>query len=133
MARSGRPEVAALLAMPFIVLAAGVLAAAIVVEAGEPRRMPARTRTVRAVVALGVLIGGPLLVVVGAYVFWTVPGADTIEGVQGRYLLPFVPMVAASIALFRERSTARFSVLGVGAASVVLAVASWSKMMDLFY
>jgi uncharacterized membrane protein len=133
MARSGRPEVAPLLPMPFIVLAAGVLAAAIVVESGERRHLTSRVRFTRAVVALGVLIGGPLLVFFGAYVFWTIPGARTIEGVQGRYMLPFVPMVAASISLFRQRSTARFSVVGVGVASVVLAVASWSKMMDLFY
>ncbi len=133
MFRIGRPEVAPLLAVPWIIVAAGALAVTVAVEAGERREMPTIDRVRRQVVAYGILIGGPLAIFFTAYLMWTVPGADVIEGVQGRYMLPFIPVAAVAAALIRHRSTARFSIRGVVIVSVLLALASLNQMVALFY
>jgi uncharacterized membrane protein len=63
----------------------------VLVALGEPGLPPGWT-TAR---WLGVLIGvgGALALHAMNFVWWTPPGASSVAGIQGRHLLPFVPML----------------------------------------
>ena len=133
MLRSGRPEVASLLAVPFVILAFVAVSLATAVEAGPKRNIPARTSWWRLAVAVSIGVIGMLSVFAVAFVSWTVPGSQVIEGVQGRYLLPFVPLVAAALSLRRYRSNMSLGVRGVVVVALVLGLASIDKYVALFY
>ncbi|WP_415835805.1 DUF2142 domain-containing protein, partial [Corallococcus soli] len=50
------------------------------------------------VVALGVAVAGVLAIQAMLYLAWTPPGADRVDGVQGRYLLPYAPLLVVALA-----------------------------------
>lgn len=133
MFRTGRPEVAPLLAVPFVIVAFVAVSLAIAAEAGLRRPLDWRTRWWRRGVVAIVGVGGVTSVFAAAFVFWTAPGAPVIEGVQGRYIVPFVPLLAAALALRRFRSDMALGVRWIVVVAVVLAVASIDKYVALFY
>lgn len=63
----------------------------LLVALGEPGPPAQCTRLRRLAAAIG--IGGMLLVQAMNYVWWTAPGAAQVDGLQGRHLLPFVPLL----------------------------------------
>jgi uncharacterized membrane protein len=133
MQRSGRPEIPPLLPVPFVFVALAVLVVAIVVEAGSRRELDTRARWWRGSVSAAISVLGPVSVFAAAFLLWTAPGAPFIEGVQGRYMLPFVPMAAAGLALTHHRSNLAVTSRAVGVTCFVLAIASIDKMLTLFY
>ena len=133
MLRTGRPDVAPLLAVPFVILAFIAVATALAVEAGPKRDIGSRDSWMRLAVVGSIGVAGVMSVFAVAFVSWTTPRSDIIDGVQGRYLLPFVPLVAAGLALRRHRSNMSLGVRGVVLVAVVLGVASIDKFVALFY
>jgi uncharacterized membrane protein len=133
MFRTGRPEVAPLLAVPYVILAFCTMTVAVVSEGGPARTLDRSTRLFRLGVSLLVIVGGTLGVYAVAFVFWTQPGAATIEGVQSRYLLPYMGMLGGAVALVRHRSDVFVSLRVVSLAMIVLTVASLLQIRDLFY
>ena len=65
-------------------------------DAGE------ENRNRRLSISLMILAAFGFLAMLGSlYVTWTVVGAGKVNGIQGRYLIPFVPMVLAGVVLHR--------------------------------
>lgn len=128
-----RPGVAVLLPVPFVMLALAVGAAAFATQFGDARPLPILERTKRIVVVGLVIAAGCLSVFYVAYTRWTPPGQRTISGVNARYFVPFVPVLATGVALVRERSNARVSVGAVAIGAIVVGIASLTKIADLFY
>jgi uncharacterized membrane protein len=106
-----------------------------------------------ALVALALLDGGPespvrgwgrtwLLLIAAvawtvamtaAYLGWTPPGADLVDGVQGRYFIPFAPLPLLAIHLARSgRWISWLGPLTSIASSSLLAVAIWS-LLERYY
>ncbi len=129
----GRPSVQPLLPLPYVILADVMVAVALVIETGSRRALQLQTMIRRRVIGWGVVVVGPLLIFLGTFILWTPPGQAIIEGAQGRYMLPFLPVAAASISMVRKRSDVQLSTVAVSAASVVLLLAAIRQMWALFY
>lgn len=67
-----------------------LLALALVSDLLAPVRLGPAARSALGVAAVGYVVGAMLLL----WVTWTVPESKTIEGVQGRYFLPVLPVLA---------------------------------------
>ncbi len=100
----------------YLLSAVTLLAAAIWRRAVEP--------PVPAPLVVGSLVATLFLVALSLYFIWTPVGADRLEGFQGRYLLPVLPLVAALPPLRRRLEMPRAGEFAaLLAASAVLAVA----------
>jgi hypothetical protein len=92
-------------------------------EQGEPRRIPVAHRAVFALIAL--LSMGP--VILSTYLAWTPVGHDVVEGLQGRYVIPVLPLFF--LALCRPHPAPRGmrrllpAALALSAAALLLAAA----------
>jgi len=68
-----------------------------------------------------------------AYLGWTPPGADLVDGVQGSYFIPFAPLPLLAIHLARSgRWISWLGPLTSVASSSLLAVAVWS-LLERYY
>ncbi len=76
---------------------------------------------------------GALAVYVGAALRSTAPGAHLINGVQGRYLLPLVPVPVVGVVLWRAPSTRRPAHRWLVAAMAVLAASTVAEVFVRFY
>jgi len=59
--------------------------------------------TAARIVAIGIFIATAVGVVLSQYMIWSIVCGDTIEGVQGRYFLPIVPLALLAISWNRWR------------------------------
>jgi uncharacterized membrane protein len=71
------------------------------------------------IVATLVLVAGLIVITYGIFISFNVPGARSIRGIQGRYLLPYVPLW-----LFGARPTVRWMQIRVIAVVCVAALLS---------
>ncbi|HVR38250.1 MAG TPA: DUF2142 domain-containing protein [Thermoanaerobaculia bacterium] len=80
---------------------------AFIVLAGD--RVPWRDRLASLAVALVVIVGTGLTL----YLTWSTPCGDAIEGVQGRYFLPILPLLAIACARNADRNVRVEAVLRI--------------------
>jgi hypothetical protein len=76
----------------YVALAFAALAAAFAAAVAGVARRPW--------LALLVAVGGALLIFVVQYLNWTQPGADLIDGVQGRYFIPLAATLVLAVPTF---------------------------------
>jgi len=67
-----------------------------------PRRALDRVGTLAARLPQAVLVVGMSIAVVSLWVTWTAVDSTVVEGIQGRYVLPFLPLLAITTALRHE-------------------------------
>jgi uncharacterized membrane protein len=78
--------------------------------------------------------GGVLLVIVSGYLLWNEVGARTIYGIQGRYFLPFFPLLALLIGGKLAQKAPIISLqLPVIGLCIVSLCATWLAMIAWFY
>lgn len=73
------------------------LGAALLAGLVEPDRGRLRARWSEAALLLAAAVASVLLIYLAQYVSWTAVGAKRIDGFQGRYLLPLIPVVALAL------------------------------------
>ncbi len=73
------------------------LVAALLAGLAEPSRERRAGQLPEAVLLLTATAIALLLICLSQYLSWTLVGLDRIEGVQGRYLLPLIPMIALAL------------------------------------
>ncbi len=75
--------------------------------------IPARVRLIALLVVIGTIAG----IALSSYLGWTAVCARQIDGVQGRYFLPIVPLIFAVVSapLLKREAIAAVAVLGVSA------------------
>ncbi len=69
----------------------------------RPKLLPVGTQAVNLVWVTALLVGNFWLIFVASYISWTGAGFDHIDGMQGRYLLPFLPFLLFAIPSLRPR------------------------------
>ena len=84
-----------------------------------------RVTPAQRIAALLIALGSILLVELSEYISWTPVGAPVVQGVQGRYFIPVLPLFLLAISRANER--ARWPKLAVPAVmAVVNAAALWA-------
>jgi uncharacterized membrane protein len=85
--------------------------------------------------AAGLGTGGILAVQAMNYVYWTAPGAVHVEGLQGRHLAPFVPLLALSVPVSSRVAQVLAPVRRhiIGAFVVVAAAATAVTLLRRYY
>ncbi|MBV9750631.1 MAG: DUF2142 domain-containing protein, partial [Acetobacteraceae bacterium] len=73
------------------------LAAALLAGFAEPIRERRTSQWPEAALLLTATAVALMLICLSQYLIWTLVGLDRIEGVQGRYLLPLIPVVALAV------------------------------------
>ncbi len=97
------------------------LVAALLAGLMEPARERRAGQWPEAVLLLAATAVALLLICLSQYLSWTLVGLDRIEGVQGRYLLPLVPMVAIALPqVVGRRGAALYAVLSLPPLAVAL-------------
>lgn len=104
------------------VYAAILLGAAILADATIPNVAHWQDRSAFAAAAVGYVVATLLIL----WAAWTPEGARIIDGVQGRYFLPILPLAALAVGRGRRGGSAMSNVFGAVAVAYVLVV-----MMDL--
>lgn len=106
-----------------------LLLVASVAEDREAPRLPGVTRAVLASVALLGVLAIPALLYVSA----TPLGAGRVIGIQGRYFLPFLPLVLAALpVVFDGGGTRRWGILCASGTGLALAMAAiWQRYYGL--
>ena len=90
------------------------LAAALLAGLVEPAAERRASQWPEAALLLAAAAFAMLLICLSQYLNWTLVGLDRIEGVQGRYLLPLIPMVALALPqLTRRRGAALHATLSL--------------------
>ncbi|RKH68604.1 DUF2142 domain-containing protein [Corallococcus aberystwythensis] len=87
------------------------------------------------VVALGVAVAGVLAIQAMLYLAWTAPGAQHVDGVQGRYLLPYAPLLVVALAppAWAPRALARFKPVLITGFIVLTAVVTLTTVYQRYY
>jgi uncharacterized membrane protein len=85
-------------------------------DGGVAHRIPA----IRRLWWLALALGGELLIEIALYLTGTPPGADYVQGVQGRYFLPLLPLAVLALLPRTARSQHRASAGAAFAASAIL-------------
>ncbi len=132
MGRSGNPDAPYFLTV-FGYLSVGGAVLMAVQEMGPRALAPVRVDRVRSLVPY-VLV--PLTIVgiyVAAYVAWDAPGATSIYGVQGRYFLPFLPVLSVGLVMRHRQSEGAASIRSLVVISLVLWIATFVKIHTYFY
>jgi uncharacterized membrane protein len=132
MFRSGVPD-SPLMSGVFVYLAAGVLGALTVAEAGRKRRFESTREAAVSLIPLALFASAVVALYTSAYVAWDQVAAPRVFGVQGRYFIPILPLIGTALALRHERSDVALRPIFVGAVSTLLGLASLVKMSDYFY
>ena len=117
----------------FVLLAAAMLGALMMAEAGPRLATASRAAAIRTWVPLGVGFAGVLAVCTSAYLSWTSVGGSRIVGVQGRYLIAFLALPAVTVALRHERSNATVGVRATVVVILTLSIAAFVKVLFYFY
>lgn len=104
------------------VYAAVLLGVAVLADSATPNAAHWQDRSAYAAAAVGYVLATLLIL----WAAWTPEGAQVIEGVQGRYFLPILPLAALAVGWGHRRGAAMVNVFGIVAAAYVLLV-----MMEL--
>ena len=94
------------------------LACAVTGDVLSARRDAAPWGIGRALVAVGAVLAAALLVFVSQYLSWTHVGADTVGGMQGRYFIPLLAVLALAVPAVPVLRGAAGRVLAIPAAAV---------------
>lgn len=77
------------------------------------------------------------LVMLALYLYWTVVGDVTVEGVQGRYFIPVIPLfsivIAGVISIFRKEFPAVEALIWVGALAIAEAFLTFFALSRSFW
>jgi uncharacterized membrane protein len=114
-----------------VTLAVLILAVAML-DGPTTERVGGRVR----LLSFGIALGGIVLVHAMLYVAWTGVGAERVEGVQGRYLLPFLPLLVIAIAPALRLTGARTRLLRsalVAAYAITTAGATLTALYQRYY
>jgi len=82
-----------------------ILAGFLFVSSSLERTIPLRVW--QRVLLLGAAYAGVMAFGLFMFVYWTVPGAVTLDGIQGRYFLPMLPLVLLAVSGIRIPTAAR--------------------------
>lgn len=84
----------------------------------------AKARPTSALIVAGSVVG----IFLSQFLIWSVACGEVVEGVQGRYFLPLLPLALtlAAVSRFKERSTAPV-VIGVAVACNAVALAGIAR------
>ncbi|HWW61729.1 MAG TPA: DUF2142 domain-containing protein [Thermoanaerobaculia bacterium] len=101
--------------LPRAVIGIELALLALIILAGD--RVPWRERVMSIVIVILVIAGTELTL----YLTWSAVCGNTIEGVQGRYFLPIVPLLAIALARPAARNARRERALAIAVPIVVTA------------
>jgi hypothetical protein len=76
------------------------IAAAFLADLTSPNRTAERRRWLEPPLLLAACVAAVLAIYLSQYLAWTPVGAERIEGPQGRYLTPLIPLVAVALPRF---------------------------------
>ncbi|NBC39868.1 DUF2142 domain-containing protein [Corallococcus exiguus] len=87
------------------------------------------------VVALGVAVAGVLAIQAMLYLAWTAPGANHVDGVQGRYLLPYTPLLVVAMAppAWAPRTLTRFKPVLIACFILLTAAVTLTTVYQRYY
>jgi uncharacterized membrane protein len=91
-----------------------------------PSTLSPLTRVVALLIVI-VTMGG---IALSQYLVWTPPGATTVDGMQGRYWLPLLPMLLAAVGWKREQ---RWAPLAFGVMAMVINCAALVILARRYY
>ncbi|RYE93938.1 MAG: DUF2142 domain-containing protein, partial [Oxalobacteraceae bacterium] len=74
-----------------------------------------------------------VLVHIALYVTATALGADYVEGVQGRYFVPVLPLVALALRFSPPRIIRHIILPGLPLAAAVLAICAVSRLQSVYW
>jgi uncharacterized membrane protein len=116
-----------------LLLAVVVLVAAYAIELGPRIGRPKVLELVSAFLPVVLFVVGVLAVLTTLWIEWTPIGSSTVNGLQGRYLLPLVvvPVVTVVLLTRRSRTSSGFWLIVVGMA--VLSVTEAAIVIGTFY
>jgi len=132
MFRTGLPD-SPLMVPVFVLLAAAALGALSLREAGPRLAVGGRVAQLRSLVPYVTALVGVLAIYTGAYVAWNQVGDPRIFGVQGRYLVPLLPLPALGLALRHREADTAVGVRALAVCSAVLLAAAFVKIWVYFY
>jgi uncharacterized membrane protein len=88
------------LPMSFYMVWVAALGTACLADLIDPNATQARPRRVESILLLLVCIASVFAIYLSQYLAWTPVGAERIEGPQGRYLTPLMPLLAVALPRF---------------------------------
>lgn len=117
----------------FSIFAGGAVAVLAALEHGGRRVFATTNARVRSYIPALVIAGSLLALYAGAYIAWDRVGSPSVYGVQGRYFLPLLVVLAPAAAMRSEGPVRAISRPATVLPSVVLLCASVVKALSFYY
>ncbi|WP_415829388.1 DUF2142 domain-containing protein, partial [Corallococcus exiguus] len=80
-------------------------------------------------------VAGVLAIQAMLYLAWTAPGANHVDGVQGRYLLPYTPLLVVAMAppAWAPRTLTRFKPVLIACFILLTAAVTLTTVYQRYY